>query len=877
MATKMSNVKNIREDLYIGPKIPQGLTAAIEGLTKEILRHRPEDIYDFAANHFEKLLELRKQYEESEVNNVQESNRQKEMKEVEKMCNCKKKQQSVDEATLMQSSGWSLNETAKVLKRHRSIFGDTGKKISLDEIYDLANAKSTENLSPTKSKHRKSDKKEERSDSPKRPSDDSCEEKKARSDRSKRSSNQKKKMTSEESFESSTKIKEINYCSEIRKMSIEESQSSSYIHKVYEICETKSVMKEKVQESKHFNGKSPKTAPSGSKEPNSFSSGMSNKLSKSATCLSKSDGSQKSDGFESKLKETQTLLEQISTNLNETMRRSISAKDLRRVSQSSDYSEPKSTESSSASKLRQISLPTVRPFSATRSDFLKKLSSNGIDDALTLPIISQKPNKSPKQFDSGLTLPKLSPSNTTVPRAEGQPENFTIIRDIDKKVIDISENKIEFQQSVSISEKIELKSSPSLSSKDESLDDKGRETEKPDVTGLVSSRKSTEDGKQVRKSTSFKSTRSGTKVEEPKSTRSEVSSKSSTKSRTKREESQEKESFGKRRSESARSILSKDKNKEMSGKAKVTKTKSVDSSGFKIDSQNVKTEKDLTEKMKTKSADQVHRCPVHDCNKGLNNDLLKSKLEELVKAEQLILRDSEPDKKVKETDKTEKSAQEKKKVAEIDTAQGKSSREKLPSGKSSSKSESEKQTIRSFREEKQHSNDKAVKIEQIEDNVFAYILTEGSPCEIPDSVTTVIFPDSPERNSTEVEMTVEEIDNQVLTSVFGEQIDYEEMIYEPLLSADFKALKNVHDISLLRQDLHRIKEEEEDEENDVSANEDSTIVLDRILETQQVDEAKKGKDDKESDMSLQEFLLHCTLNESTEETSINDNTDGMKV
>lgn len=51
---------------FIAPRVPHGLAAVVEGLTREVLRHRPEDIYVFAAHHFEKLLKLREQYQAEE-------------------------------------------------------------------------------------------------------------------------------------------------------------------------------------------------------------------------------------------------------------------------------------------------------------------------------------------------------------------------------------------------------------------------------------------------------------------------------------------------------------------------------------------------------------------------------------------------------------------------------------------------------------------------------------------------------------------------------------------------------------------------------------------------------------------------------------------
>lgn len=47
----------------IAPRVPHGLATVVEGLTREVLRHRPEDIYVFAARHFEKLLKLREEYD----------------------------------------------------------------------------------------------------------------------------------------------------------------------------------------------------------------------------------------------------------------------------------------------------------------------------------------------------------------------------------------------------------------------------------------------------------------------------------------------------------------------------------------------------------------------------------------------------------------------------------------------------------------------------------------------------------------------------------------------------------------------------------------------------------------------------------------------
>ncbi|XP_076756425.1 uncharacterized protein LOC143426709 [Xylocopa sonorina] len=46
-------------DFVIASQIPRGLEPAIEGLAREILRQQPRDIYTFAAQHFEGLVKLR--------------------------------------------------------------------------------------------------------------------------------------------------------------------------------------------------------------------------------------------------------------------------------------------------------------------------------------------------------------------------------------------------------------------------------------------------------------------------------------------------------------------------------------------------------------------------------------------------------------------------------------------------------------------------------------------------------------------------------------------------------------------------------------------------------------------------------------------------
>lgn len=48
-----------RMECIIAPRVPRGLAHAVEGLSREILRQKPRNIYAFAAQHFAKLVELR--------------------------------------------------------------------------------------------------------------------------------------------------------------------------------------------------------------------------------------------------------------------------------------------------------------------------------------------------------------------------------------------------------------------------------------------------------------------------------------------------------------------------------------------------------------------------------------------------------------------------------------------------------------------------------------------------------------------------------------------------------------------------------------------------------------------------------------------------
>lgn len=137
----------------LAPRVPQGLAAVVESLTREVLRQRPEDIYVFAARHFEKLLTLREQYD---VVGKRTSGEHNFSNTIKRRSDCKESRKSKRTTKdIGATSGWSLNETARVLERHRNIFGDGERRISTEEVRALANEKNGRSSSGTKNKREK--------------------------------------------------------------------------------------------------------------------------------------------------------------------------------------------------------------------------------------------------------------------------------------------------------------------------------------------------------------------------------------------------------------------------------------------------------------------------------------------------------------------------------------------------------------------------------------------------------------------------------------------------------------------------------------------------------------------------------------------------
>ncbi|KAG7204233.1 hypothetical protein KM043_002061 [Ampulex compressa] len=132
MSTSTEYSKILPETTYfINPRVPYGLAAAVEGLTKEVLRHLPDDIYVFAAHHFENLLKLREHCDKEKANpSYRDPTWTKfDSRKLEASMDSqlwRRTTRSRNTKEMVNRSGWSFNETYKVLRRHKATFGGNG-------------------------------------------------------------------------------------------------------------------------------------------------------------------------------------------------------------------------------------------------------------------------------------------------------------------------------------------------------------------------------------------------------------------------------------------------------------------------------------------------------------------------------------------------------------------------------------------------------------------------------------------------------------------------------------------------------------------------------------------------------------------------------
>ena len=525
MATSTEDL-NIPEGFLVAPRVPQGLAAAVEGLTREVIRQRPEDIYVFAAHHFEKLLQLREQYGVSRSLSVDQKN----LQALRDMSKALRKRDAFKEEKhprdIVYQSGWSLNETAKVLDRHRSIFGDEGKKITTEEVRQLASEKEKgksehfgRHRSPGKRNYRR---KEEARESPRKSrsspkiisqiptlpghtvKDIKSELRKNRiSSRERRNLPEKAesevlkhsaRRSLEETEKMESQMKEKKRKSSERKnsrcfsvdrvkdyvmqkfattKSLEELQSPTYVEKVQEVIdETAPIIKDKVEElknsmslkrlsrrsdrssvskeqstSKESSKQSRSDQSNGSKE--KLKSDRSKKIKKTMSGSKVSDIETPNDSLEdvetlksevesigsrnaleTRLNETQTLLEGISSAFTVPVRRSSSTSSVRDIR-------------NQVSETSDVCLPVVRPVSSKSHS---RSVSRSDSDNLVLPPISPEAPKSTK-IKEDLVLPMLSPPGSAK-EMEMKVEDEGVSRSVEKntdeeKAKDCEKHKID--------------------------------------------------------------------------------------------------------------------------------------------------------------------------------------------------------------------------------------------------------------------------------------------------------------------------------------------------------------------------------------------------------------------------------------------------
>ncbi|XP_076667484.1 uncharacterized protein LOC143368544 [Andrena cerasifolii] len=145
-------------EFVFAPRIPRGLGSAVEGLAREILRHRPRDIYAFAAHHFEELVKLREKvrdaagivstrtrdcdsparngqqdrildWDHSGTRKIVDFIEETAIKELVAPAAASKLSKKRREATTFRRSGWSINQTVRALKRHDHSSADKAGKL----------------------------------------------------------------------------------------------------------------------------------------------------------------------------------------------------------------------------------------------------------------------------------------------------------------------------------------------------------------------------------------------------------------------------------------------------------------------------------------------------------------------------------------------------------------------------------------------------------------------------------------------------------------------------------------------------------------------------------------------------------------------------
>ncbi|XP_051166727.1 titin homolog [Leptopilina boulardi] len=907
MATSTEDL-NIPEGFLVAPRVPQGLAAAVEGLTREVIRQRPEDIYVFAAHHFEKLLHLREAYGVTRSLSVDERNIQalRDMSEaLRKRDAFREERNSRDFAY---QSGWSLNETAKVLERHRSIFGEEGQKITTDEVRQLASEKEREKVEHYR-RHRSLEKRTTRkkdegnvrnglkliSQIPTLPGS-TVKDIKSELRKNRISSQERRtflEKTESESLKSSGRTLERREMEEegrrrrlerkskglsmdrvkdyvVKKFSttrsLEELQSPTYVEKVQEVIdETAPIIKGRVEElknsmnskrirslesersssdksrSKESSGKSgseesenrfrsKKSRDEKSKEKKNREERISRsrikeqklkslKSSKASevepndsledveTLKSEVESIGSKNGLEMRLNETQTLLEGISSAFTAPMRRSSSAKDLRnRMSEGSD-----------------VSFPVVRPLSSKAHS---RSVSRSDSANFVLPPISPDAPKSTK-IKEDLILPVLS-----------RPGSSSVEKEADVRIKEeISEEKIVGEENISDTsgkyEEIVDNKNYSVDNVDDSLPMSPKELKIID----------TEIEEVFRDSLNVTPEPSET-PSRPDSLEPEVQ-KEDQQSDLK-EQLLEIETVEK----NIQSLLDPKDNLSQDEISIRRKLQELENSELRINDILQETEKLESVAEKLKTLEEVEKRIDSFLDEPGNFRKEEDSGGAIIGEEELVDGNSESEGKEKKHNTEEEESEVKKEKDEVEEEE----------------TEQEEDNANSDKEDKFYK-------EEVEGNFipsipYSFVLTEGSPCEIPDSVTTVIIPDrisTPDSDILEVEVEdgevrsrmtpntnkIEDQDDELSNKpeasdlyVFGEIIEPEPK--SSLHDIDL-ITKTGYDIMIPHQDLDQIKEED-DKDLDRIKEEDSEAVRiksGRETELQQIVEEVQDKIEEE--------------------------------
>lgn len=128
----------------IAPRVPHGLATVVESLTREVLRHRPEDIYVFAARHFEKLLKLREEYHAEEYSDREFNH------EFSRDFNLWPTKETRNTGR-PSNDGWSLEREIEIFERREQMPADAGESqedVSTDRENRKALKQSTSSRGP---------------------------------------------------------------------------------------------------------------------------------------------------------------------------------------------------------------------------------------------------------------------------------------------------------------------------------------------------------------------------------------------------------------------------------------------------------------------------------------------------------------------------------------------------------------------------------------------------------------------------------------------------------------------------------------------------------------------------------------------------------